>query len=120
MMSMTPIPLVNALQSFLFRRSELNSKAIESLSRAIFEVEKYYRDLSLGEVASREKETKISEYWMLAAEPVRRVDPHFASICERKVYYWLNPSQYSRQDILDFEMSLESVKIKLQELKENS
>jgi hypothetical protein len=117
---MNPIPLVGALQSFLFRRSDLNSKAIESLSKAIFEVEKYYRDLQMGDVASRQRETEIAEYWRVAAEPVRRIDAKFASICECKVYYWLNPAQYSRQDVMDFEMSLESVKIKLKQLKDKS
>ncbi|HBR7383586.1 TPA: hypothetical protein MYN16_004841 [Klebsiella pneumoniae] len=117
-MSVNVTPLVGALQAFLFRRVDLNSQAIDALSKAIFEVEKYYRDLRLGETPSRERETKIAECWREASEPVRRVDESFSMICERKVYYWLDPSQYSRQDVLDFEMSLEEVKIKLQQLKE--
>ncbi|PPE61930.1 hypothetical protein F157LOC_00764 [Pectobacterium brasiliense] len=119
-MSVNPLPLVSSLYSFLSRRSDLNSQAIEALSKAIFEVEKYYRDLRLGEGESRERETIIAEYWRAASEPVRRVDASFASICECKIYYWLNPSQYSRQDVLDFEISLEGVKIKLQQLKEKN
>ncbi|BBE76902.1 MULTISPECIES: hypothetical protein [Phytobacter] len=115
-----PLPLVSALQTFLYKRSDLNSNAIESLSKAIFEVEKYYRDLRIGEAESRERETAIAEFWRAAAEPVRRVDRDFASICERKVYYWLNPSQYSREEVLAFEMSLEGVKIKLQQLRDKN
>lgn len=117
-MSNSPFPLFNQLQTFLFRRSDLNSHAIEALSKAIFEVEKYYRDIRLGETPSRERETKIAECWREAAEPVRRVDASFSMICERKVYLWLNPSEYSRQDIKDYEMSLESIRRRLQELKE--
>jgi hypothetical protein len=117
-MNVNPTPLATALITFLYRRSDLNSNAIESLSKAIFEVEVYYRDLRLGKPESRERETAIAEFWRAAAEPLRRVDQDFAQICERKVYYWLNPSQYSRQDVLDFEMSLEGVKTKLQQLRE--
>ncbi|QMM52485.1 hypothetical protein HVX06_08230 [Enterobacter sp. RHB15-C17] len=116
-MMINPVPIVSALWKFVSNRRSITPEAYDALSKAIFEVEKYYRDCMKGERSSRVREDAIAEYWRVAAVHVRPLDNGFADICERKVYYWLSPEQYSRQDVLDHEMSLESVKRRLIELR---
>lgn len=112
-----PIPIVNELWRFVSGRRGIPPEALDALSKAIFEVEKYYRDCMAGGVPSRDRQDAIAEYWRVAGVHVRPLDKEFANICEKKVYYWLSPEQYSRQDVLAYEMSLESVKRRLIELK---
>ncbi|EBC0774881.1 hypothetical protein PL222_04820 [Salmonella enterica] len=116
-MMINPMPLVSALWRFVSNHRSITPEAHDALSKAIFEVEKYYRDCIKGDSPSRQREDAIAEYWRVAAVHVRPLDSHFAEICDRKVYYWLSPEQYSRQDVLDYEMSLENVKRKLIEIR---
>lgn len=64
------------------------------------------RNFILDRGTSRVREDAISEYWRVAAVHVIPPDSEFVDIFERKVYYWLSPEQYSREDVLGHDMSL--------------
>ncbi|OFN65517.1 hypothetical protein HMPREF2540_07380 [Enterobacter sp. HMSC055A11] len=121
---MNPIPWLKRLTDLIFNRVDLTYEAIDALYAGVVEVEKYYAGLKRGIIISDspesyELEQKIIERWRFAAGKVRRIDPYFARICEQKVNLWLNPTGYSKEDVINYEMSLEKVKIRLEEYRKS-
>lgn len=117
---MEALSVISAATKFLSnlsgRKSDQASIAIAAVQKAIHESEKYFICLAQGEQRSREKEHLVSDLWVAAAEPVRRVDQEFAEWCSRKAYYWLNRESYTENDIKQLSIGLEVMNRRLREL----
>jgi hypothetical protein len=102
------IPLLE--KSFSTRR-ELRDSALRSLSHAIRETKIYYnRNLDLDRGArDRDIEAQLVRYWAAAAIPLRHVDPQLAEICEHKSDYWLDPQDWTKDDVARFRIGLNGV-----------
>lgn len=98
------------------RKSDQVSAAILAVQIALHESEKYFLCIERGEARSREKEHEVSDLWIKASEPVRRVDTEFASWCRYKATYWLSRDSYAEDDIKQLNIGLENMSLRLQRL----
>lgn len=121
---MEALSVISAATRFLGnlsgRKSDQASAAISAVQKAIHESEKYFICLAQGEQRSREKEHFVSDFWVAAAEPVRRVDEEFSGWCDSKAYYWLTRDSYTENDIRQLNIGLEVMNKRLQKLMKES
>jgi hypothetical protein len=54
-------------------------------------------------------EAQLVRYWSAAAIPLRHIDEELAAICDQKADYWLNPEQWSEEDVVKFGIKLDDV-----------
>lgn len=105
-----------AVSTFEARKSDQTSEAIKAVSKAIHESEKYFIGLEKGSERQLDKEHLISDLWIDAAEPVRRVDREFSSWCRYKASYWLTRDSYNSDEIKQLNIGLETMRRRLQQL----
>ncbi|MRT06988.1 hypothetical protein GJV05_03070 [Pantoea agglomerans] len=121
---MEALSVISAATKFLGhisgRKSDQASAAIAAVQKALHESEKYFICLSQGEQRSIEKEHLVSDLWVAAAEPVRRVDEEYAGWCSNKAYYWLTRDSYTENDIKQLNIGLEVMNKRLQKLMKES
>jgi hypothetical protein len=98
------------LLSFSKERRELRDNALRAIIVALDATYLYYRDLSHGRSRDLDREAQLVHYWSAAAIPMRHVDPYLAERCDQKAEYWLNPEHYTREDIKELDIGLESVR----------
>lgn len=117
---MNPVSVLQALHraisTFEARKSDQTSEAIKVVSKALHESEKYFICLDKGSARDIEKEHSISNLWIEAAEPVRRVDREFSSWCRYKATYWLTRDSYDDDEIKQLNIGLETMNRRLQQL----
>jgi hypothetical protein len=117
---MNPLSVLNsirrAISTFEARKSDQTSEAIRAVSRALHESEKYFIGIEKGSFRDADKEHYISDLWIDAAEPVRRVDRVFSEWCRFKARYWLSRDSYTPDDIKQLNIGLETMNRKLQQL----
>lgn len=110
--------LIEPIISLSKDRRELRDNALRSISHAINETHLYYKFLCLENQGERdmERESQLSKYWAAAAIPIRHFDEQLSMLCERKSEYWINPEQWSSEQIKEVGISLESVRNRYREL----
>lgn len=54
-------------------------------------------------------EAQLAKYWSAAAIPLRHIDEELAMACEHKAEYWVNPEQWSDEEIIRLGIKLEDV-----------
>src|SRR5687768_8823357 len=91
-------------------RSQMKDEALRAISHALDETYLYYRDLDHGRLQNRDKEAMLVKYWSAAAISLRHFDQRLARICDDKAEYWVNPENYSSEDIQNLEIGLDSVR----------
>jgi hypothetical protein len=79
-------------------RRETYDRALKSVSYALHETYLYYRDID-HHPRDPERERHLCHLWAAAAVPVRHLDIDLAAICEYKAEYWVNPDNWSMDDI---------------------
>lgn len=105
-----------AIRNFEARKSDQTSEAIRAVSRALHASEKYFISLGHGDARDINKEHCISDLWIEAAEPVRRVDPVFSEWCRYKASYWLTRDSYSPDEIKQLNIGLETMNQRLHKI----
>lgn len=91
-------------------RRDLKDNALRAISTALTETSIYYRDLGRGAERDLDKEAQLARYWSAAAIPLRHIDQELAGICENKAEYWINPEQWSNDQIKQYGIRLQDVK----------
>lgn len=91
-------------------RTQMKDEALRAISHALDETCLYYRDIGHGRLQNRDREAMLVKYWSAAAISLRHFDQNLAMRCDTKAEYWLNPENYSTEDINNLGISLESVR----------
>jgi len=104
--------LLGPLRTMSKDNREMRDNALRAVSHALNETCIYYGGLERGNERNQEIEDQLSRYWAAAAIPIRHLDRDLAMICERKSEYWLNPDQWTTQDV-------EHAGIRLQEVRDD-
>lgn len=102
--------LLGPLRAMSRDNREMRDNALRSISHALNETYIYYRGLNRGKERDIEIEDQLSRYWAAAAIPIRHLDDELAMICEHKSEYWLNPEQWSAEQVSGFGIELEKVR----------
>lgn len=90
--------------------SLMKDEALRAISHALDETYLYYRDLEHGRLQNRDKEAMLVKYWSAAGISLRHFDQRLARICDDKAEYWVNPENYSNEDIQNLEIGLDNVR----------
>lgn len=104
------IKLLGPIATLSKEKRELKDDALKAVSTALTETCIYYRGLGRGSERNEEKEEQLARYWAAAAIPLRHIDEELSGICENKAEYWLNPEEWSNDEILEYGIKLEDVK----------
>ncbi|WP_290557434.1 MULTISPECIES: hypothetical protein [unclassified Leclercia] len=104
------------INQFQARKSDQTSEAIRAVLKALHESEKYFICLEKGASRDTGKEHDISNLWIEAAEPVRRVDREFSDWCRFKAKYWLTRDSYTADDIKQLNIGLDTMNRRLHKL----
>jgi len=91
-------------------RQELKDSALRAISTALNETYLYYRDMEHGSQRNLEREAQLVKYWSAAAIPMRHFDEDLSYICDQKSEYWVNPNNYSSDDIENLGIGLNNVR----------
>ena len=103
------IALLGPIATLSKEKRELKDNALRSVSTALRETQLYYRDLGMGKERSMDIEAQLAKYWSAAAIPLRHIDEELAMACEHKAEYWVNPEQWSDEEIVRLGIKLEDV-----------
>lgn len=90
-------------------KRELKDNALRAVTTALLETKIYYRSMELGASRNIETEDQLVKYWGAAAIPLRHIDQELAVICENKSEYWLNPENWSDEEVKEFGIQLQNV-----------
>ena len=93
------IGLLGPIATMAKDKRELQDNALRAISHALFETKLYYRNLAVTGERNTETESQLAKYWAAAAIPLRHIDQELAMACESKAEYWLNPEQWSNEDL---------------------
>lgn len=66
-------------------------------------------DLEHGSARKMDTEAQLVRYWGAAAIPLRYIDEELAMVCERKAEYWINPDDWSNEQITELGIKLQDV-----------
>lgn len=105
--------LVNILGPIATSSRENEAKkdqALRAVSYALDETYLYYRDLRNGNLQDREREAQLVKLWSAAAIPLRHFDFDLANICDMKSEYWINPDQYTEDQVQEMGIKLDDVR----------
>jgi len=104
------IKLLGPVATISKDRRELKDSALRAISTALDETFLYYRDLGKGSQRNLDREAQLAKYWSAAAIPMRHFDNELASICDYKSEYWVNPENYSDEQIMSLGIELGEVR----------
>jgi hypothetical protein len=102
--------LLGPLRAMSKDNRETRDNALRAISHALNETYIYYRGLDRGKNRNLEIEDQLSRYWAAAAIPIRHLDHELAMICEHKSEYWLNPEQWTSEQVTEFGIEVEKVR----------
>ena len=103
------ISLIGPISTLTKEKRELKDNALRAISIALQETKLYYRDLEAGKERNMDIEAQLVRYWGAAAIPLRHIDEDLAMACDRKSEYWLNPENYTSEQINELGIKLKDV-----------
>ena len=80
-------------------KREIKDNALRAISHALNETYLYYSSLDKGKTRNEDIEKQLSNYWAAAAIPLRHLDEDLAMTCELKAEYWVNPDNWTDEQI---------------------
>ncbi len=104
------VKLLGPIATLSKDRRELKDSALRSISTALNETYLYYRDIDRVNQRNLDREAQLSRYWSAASIPLRHFDEELAGICESKSEYWINPENYTEEDINRFGIELGEIR----------
>jgi hypothetical protein len=108
--------LIEPIQNLSKEKRELKDNALRSISHALNETYLYYSGLTKGKPRNEEIEKQLSNYWAAAAIPLRHLNENLAMTCEYKADYWVNPDNWTDEQIEEHEIALDLVRGKYRNL----
>ena len=103
---LTVIPIIQRLQQ---EQKEIADCALREIKNAIVETRLYLHTLENDSPRDIEKEQSLVRLWSSAAIPMRHLDRELALLCDHKAKYWLNPSQWTKSELLEHVIKLDQV-----------
>ena len=103
------INLLGPIATLSKDRRELKDSALRAISTALNETYLYYRDLG-SKSRDPDREAMLVKYWSAAAIPLRHFDDELAGVCELKSEYWVNPENYTDEEVKKLGIELDSVR----------
>ena len=91
-------------------RRELKDSALRAISNALDETYLYYRDMEKGSLRNLDREALLVKYWSAASIPIRHFDSEISAICNSKSEYWINPDNYTNENIENMGIRLDDVR----------
>ncbi|WNC71442.1 hypothetical protein RGQ13_15115 [Thalassotalea psychrophila] len=110
------IALMGPIATLSKEKRELKDSALRAISTALQETKIYYRSLDSGSERNQETEAQLVKYWGAAAIPIRHIDEELAMACEHKSEYWLNPDNWSNEEVKEFGIKLQDVTVAYRQL----
>ena len=104
------VNLLGPVATLTKERRELKDSALRAISTALDETYLYFRDLGKGSNRNLDRESQLTKYWSAAAIPMRHFDENLADICDKKAEYWVNPENYSNEEISELGIELGEVR----------
>ena len=106
------IALIEPIQNLSKDKRDLKDNALRAISHALNETYLYYRDIEKGKPINLDIQKQLSNYWAAAAIPLRHIDENLALICEMKSEYWVNPENWSNEQIHEHGIALDDLRKK--------
>lgn len=103
------IALLGPIATLSKDKRELKDNALRAISTALMETKLYYRDRANGKPRNLDVEAQLAKYWAAAAIPLRHIDEELAQRCEQKAEFWINPDEWSDNDVQRLGIKLEDV-----------
>lgn len=91
--------LIKPIQDLARDKRELRDNALRAICHALNETRIYYQGRERGRERNLEVEAQLAKYWAAAAIPIRHIDPELAMVCEAKCDYWINPDNWTDEEI---------------------
>ncbi|MFK3797092.1 hypothetical protein [Pseudomonas sp. NPDC088444] len=108
--------LIDSIQEFSRDKRDLKDNALRAISHALNETYLYYRDIEHGKPVNLDSQKQLSIYWSAAAIPLRHINEELALICEFKSEYWVNPENWSDEQIHEHGIALNDLRMKYRAL----
>lgn len=108
--------LIEPMQNFSKDKRDLKDNALRAISHALNETYLYYRDIESGRPINLDSQKQLSIYWSAAAIPLRHINEDLALICEFKSEYWVNPENWSDEEIHEHGIALNDLRKKYRAL----
>lgn len=108
--------LIEPIQNLSKDKRDLKDNALRAISHALNETYLYYRDVEGGKPIDLESQKQLSIYWAAAAIPLRHINENLALICEFKSEYWVNPENWSDEEIHEHGIALNDLRRKYRAL----
>lgn len=103
------IGLMGPIATLSRDKRELKDNALKAISKALRETKLYYQARDRGEGRNYETEANLVRLWSEASVPLRHIDEHLSILCIDKSEYWINPDNWSENDIKSVGIKLEDV-----------
>ena len=100
------IPLISELRK---EQRQVGDAAARAISHALYETKLYYAGLERGNERNRDLEAMLSKHWAAASVPIRNIDQELAQVCASKAEYWINPEDWSEEQIKETGISLDKL-----------
>lgn len=110
------IKLLGPIATLSREKRDLKDNALKDISKALLETKIYYQARSRGEGRSFEKEELLVRLWSEASVPLRHIDERLSVICIDKAEYWINPDNWSDDEVQSVGIKLEDVSAAYREL----
>jgi hypothetical protein len=91
--------LIKPIQDITKDKRELRDNALRAISHALNETRIYYQGRERGRERNLDIEAQLAKYWAAAAIPITHIDPELAMVCEQKCEYWINPDNWTDDEI---------------------
>jgi hypothetical protein len=103
--------LLGPIATMAREKRGLKDEALSAVSIALRETKLYYRDMANGAHRSLPREAELVKAWSEAAIPLRHIDEQLAMACEDKAAYWLNPDEWTPEQLKALGIRLQDVSV---------
>ena len=63
-----------------------------------------------GSQRNMDREAQLAKYWSASAIPMRHIDEELSNIYDHKAKYWVNPENYSDEQVSELGIGLNEVR----------
>jgi hypothetical protein len=116
------VPLQNLLGTFQAERhykDERKDQALTAINKALLETKQYIEKSASGKRSSRKVEYRLAELWADAAMKSRYASGDIAVRLQNKSLFWSGDLKWSREEVLEKQIDLDSIQKVVKGLLEN-
>lgn len=106
------VSLIRPIQNLPHDKRAIKDNALRVISHTLNETYLYYRDFYKDRQRDLGIEKQLSNYWAAAAIPLRHIDQDLAMTCEYKAEFWVNPENWTNEQIQELCIALDDLRKK--------